>query len=313
MNLKNIYKKAWEVSSKNKPLWVIGAAVLLFSAGGANIGSNFSNTRQEITNPSSYSKFQPLIDLLSNALKNVPTGTWVALGISFLFAILLGIIISVVAVSWAQGSLIGGIEEALDNKKPTIRSSSKHGFENIKAVIWLRIIPGLLFFLALLLLITLGVLSFTLSKLLGILLAVFIGLIALITICIITIIQIWAIRISIIENKSGKESFFEGAKMAKESLGETLQLAISNCLIGCCLGCSLLIIPLIITGPIGLLALASIYTGNKMLLIPTIILGIIISIAIALALTLVNSIYTVFNFSTWNILYRQLKNKGKNE
>ena len=175
--------------------------------------------------------------------------------------------------------------------------------------------PGFLFSIVLILLAVISVLLLSLSKPFGWLLIFVTVLFALIAVIILIIIQVWALRIAVIEDKGGKEAFLEAWKLAKSNFLDMLGLGSVNCFAGCLLGCgvTVVLIPLGALG-IGTLFAADVFSAgvkNYYALIPASGIVLLLMILAGVAITLIMSIYTVFNFSTWNVLYRQIRTKEK--
>lgn len=318
MDIWEIYKQAFAIVKRNKTLWIFGMALALYSGSqGMNISNlrgftNFDNflssPDKQVNNllPKAAETLTPLLDYLKNLFFSIPVSLYILLGLGIAVAVVIGLIISLLVSSWAKGAAIGAINDAYDGKTVTLRSGALLGLKSLKEMIWLSVIPWLLYFLALIVFGGLSMLLF-LIPFLGILLMFLIVPLAIIVFFAIIATQIWAQRVCVLEGKSGKEAFLEGFKIAKANLGEMLLLGCTNCLLNCCIGVILISALVLLIGlGFGLTAINQ-YLG----VIFIIGIGTIILVLIILS-TLIGGIYTIFKYSTWNILYRKIKEGQKN-
>ncbi|MBI2029221.1 hypothetical protein HYT02_02285 [Candidatus Gottesmanbacteria bacterium] len=314
-----IYKKSFGIVKKNRWLWVFG--MVLVATSGASFSGNFqsfgnisSSFNQGSTTNSGaapdFSIFTTVLSSIMNIFSQVPVSAYATLAISVVIAIILGMIISLVVISWAQGAAIGAINDGYNNKPVTLRSGSLYGIRSFKRVIWLMIVPGLLYFLAIIipfiisLFVMIALWDSTLGRLIGILIFLIFLFIMILASLAISASIIWAKRITVIEGKGAYQSFKEGWVLVKTHFLKMIALGCSNCVLSCCLGITIAAsIGAAIAAGIGLL---SVNKQVGMILLATI--GIIVLILLLLSL-LFGGIYTIFNYTTWNILYRQVRSK----
>lgn len=315
-----IYERSFEIVKKNKWLWVFG--MILVSTSGANFSGNFNSVNNFsesfkagetpfATSPSSQlSVFQTAFTAIFNILKQVPVSAYATLAISIIIVMIVSLIIVLVISSWAQGAAIGAINDAYDNKPVTLRKGSLHGIESFKRIIWLLIVPWILYFIAIIIPFIIASIVMALvwdseiTRLFGMLLFLIFLFIIIFSAFAITASLIWAIRITVIEKKGAYESFKEGWKMVKTHFLKMIALGCANCLLGCCL-----------TGIIGATLGGAIVSGIGLLKVNQkagalflAFIGIIVVLLIMLSL-LFSGIYTIFNVTTWNVLYRELRGK----
>ena len=319
MDLEKIYKKSIDIALKYKPLWVIGIAAAVFSGGGLNLSQNTDisdlGELPDIQKNINSQKLDELIAFFAHLFRSIPTEVWLALGASIILSIAIGFIFSLFVKNWAIGSLIGGINDAYDDKTVTLKTASEHGIRSLKSLIWLNIVPWFLYFLVVLFFVSTSVILFLVFWPLGLLAAILFAVPTFLSYLAIAAIQIWATRVAVIESKSGKEAFSEGWRMVKEHILKMIGLGCLNTIIGCFSGCLLsclagiIILPFVISG-------AAFYfiSPNKATVVPIIILAALLGILLFLLLNMLfNGIYTVFNYSTWNVLYRQILEENENE
>lgn len=314
-----IYKKSFEIVKKNKWLWVFG--MMLAATSGVSFSGNFQNfgnfsksfgesTTTGFGTPTGFSFYSSLFSSIVNLLSQVPVSAYATLGISVVIAIILGIIISFVVVSWAQGAAIGAINDGYNNKPVTLRAGSVYGIRSFKRIIWLLIVPGLLYFIAIIIPFAISVFVLialwgtTLGRLIGILIFLTFFFIMILTSLAISASIIWAKRITVIEGKSAYDSFKEGWKMVKTHFLKMIVLGCSNCILSCCLGAT-------IAASIGAAVVAGIglISVNKQVgAIFLVIVGISVVVLLLMGV-LFGGIYIIFNYTTWNVLYRQIRGK----
>lgn len=316
MGLKKIYSKSLEVAFKHKALWVIGIVVAVFSGGGFSFQQNL-NLRDTGNLKTAFdsAKFEQLFEYFRNIISSIPIFIWLIFFLSLFLSLVIGFIFTLVVRNWALGSLIGGISEALEEKIVTLKTSSEHGIKSLKNLLWLNIIPWLLYLLILLPLIIFVIILLNLLLPLGFILAVILALLALIGLLAIAAIQIWATRVAVLEGKSGEESFFEGWQLVKDHLFKMVVLGCSNTCISCLSGCVLSCFVITIIVPLGLSGafFYSLSHENPIITFGLLAIGLIFIIPLLLGIILFRGIYTVFNYSTWNILYREIHQENSQE
>lgn len=319
VDIESIYKKSFEIVKKNKWLWVFGMALVAFTGGGG--GSSFRgagdfaqyfNKSKDSSLPDTIKAADPVFEYFKNLFFSIPPSLYISLAIGIFVLIIVGLVISVVVSSWAKGAAIGAINDAYDGKPVTLRNGSEYGIRNLKNMVWLTVVPWLLYFLILVGCFTVLFIPVFIFKespiiLISVLLMLLVGIAAVVASLGISATQIWAQRVVVIEGKSGKEAFKEGWQLTRKHLGDMAVLGCTNCLLGCCLGAVAIgaIGGLIFSG-IGLMAL-----NKNAGIIFLFIVGILV-LALILISTLLAGVYKIFNYTTWNVLYRQIREEKVN-
>jgi hypothetical protein len=289
-------------------------ALVAFSGGGFNF-SQSSNSISDLGNftsdPSKISKslnggLEPVLAYLKNILASIPTHIWVLLGTAIFLAIIIGLIFGLIARNWARGSLIGGINDAYDGKEAGLKTSSEHGIKNLKNLIWLSVVPWLLYTLLLLVVGVIVALLMAVSAPLAIVLGILAGISVVIAYFSIAATQIWAERVVVIEGKPAKESFFEGWRLVKKHILKMLTLGCFNTLLSCCAGCLAMSVLL----P-AIAVIAGMFAVSPALGLAFLVPLALVVLPVLFLNLLLNGIYRVFNYSTWNILYRQVREEEK--
>ena len=305
-----IYRRSLEITLRHKALWVVGMALVAFSGGGFNFFQSFRNIGDfsgSFSLPGSQTttagfNLQPFFNKLGQVFAGVSSITWILLVLAIILALVVGFALSLIARSWAKGALIAGIDAAYQSQEVTLRQSSERGIQSLRNILWLNIVPWLLY--AFLIFLTAGILVFLIKFVapLAIALGLVAGILALLAYFALAATQIWAERVVVIEGRGAREAFFEGWRLAKTHILKMLTLGFLNTLISCCLGCVIMSVFFpVLTFLVGLFAISP--ALGWVFLLP--LLG--VGLPLIFLSILFNGIYRVFNYSTWNLLYRQIR------
>src|SRR5581483_9668517 len=174
----------------------------------------------------------PFTESIKAIFANIPFYYYLVLGLELFILLSIAIVIGVIYRSFAQGVLLQSTFDAAENKKISIEDATKKIMPKLKALIWLQVVPGLVF--ALLSALTFIILSVLVAVLPGaakaipiILIVVAIGAFIYWLIHL-TLAQIWAPRKVLMENLTGKEAFWSGLKVGRKKLWASLLLGIVN-------------------------------------------------------------------------------------
>lgn len=341
MDLGSIYRKAYELTKKHKSLWVLGMAVAAFSGGSSiNFSRSFSFDSKDseslkkllenggegvVKGAQSVRDAESFKDFFIELLKSVPNSTWTFLALCLLAALTTATIVGIIIRNWSRGALIGGVKEATGKDTVSLYQASTYGKKSIKQLFLANLITSAIMLLPL----VVGALSYsTLALIKGnfnifeqanssIPTAIIVAfgiifflttLISTITFLALSISLIWAHRLIVIENMQALSALKLGTKLAKENLGNMLQLGLANCFVQSGLGCMAFIVVLALgAGTAGILSLnqtAGIVAG--------IIMGIII-LPLILSSILIMGIITVFKYTTWNLLFEEIRKNAKQQ
>lgn len=321
-NISELYSKAWQVVKKNKILWVLGAA----SAVGSSYNfrsSNFNSADfqklfnqnpatqhapQKLTEVLGASTNKPFTDSIFHILTSVPMSLYV-IGVVELAAILfLGLIISLVYRAWTQGMMIKATDHALKDQKINLEDITREILPIIKPLIWLNIVPGLVFTLAIL--ITIIVLTFAIAlvpfpiKILPILIAVAALGATIYWAILLAVSLLWAPREIVLNHKKGKESLMAGFKIGKKKFWASLALGLVNNI----LSIVMFLVPVAI---LGALIIGGVFSAIKSpSTIPFLVGAAIISgLPVIFGLTLLGGIIESFKATVWTDAYSKIKGK----
>lgn len=321
-NISELYSRAWVVIKKNKILWVLGAAAGVGSSYNFR-SSNFNsddfqklfnqnpstqNAPQKLTEVLGASTNKPFTDAVVNLFSSVPIG-WYFLGaLELILVVVLGLVIMTIYQSWSQGMLLQATATALLDQKVTIADTAKLVLPKLKSLLWLNIIPGLVFFLA----ITVAVMVITLGialtpfpiKILFIILAVVSLGAAIYWGIFLAASLIWAPREILLNNQSGKASLIAGYKIAKKKFWASLLLGVVNNI----LAAVIFLVPILIGVAF---VVGVIFAGFKSTVpLPLIIVaGVITGLPILIGFMLLGGIIAGFKAVVWTDAYSKIKGK----
>lgn len=310
--ISTLYEQAWAIVKQHKILWIFG---MLAGSAGANFNS-FSNLG-DLGGAGTQEKTESASNVLGAATSSaadlfalIPTWMYAILGIEILLLISGMVVFMLVYSAWANAALLEGIQSAITKEPVTIRSSSEKAFRSIKSLIWLTLVPSLLFTLALLFLFGALIGAFLLVSggmkwLIGFLMVV--ATIGTIWAAImLTLTLIWAPRVVVIDQQSALHAFKRGYHLARKKFWSMVILGIVNMI----LGVLVFIVPLIVVGMVGI----ALFTGgyfagedNPGILVLLIGFGIIVFIITIVGYIFLGGIWTAFKTAVWNLAYMTIR------
>lgn len=323
--ISKLYTRAFEVVKKNKLLWVLGLAA---AGGGFNFrsGSNFGSDSFDKIFPNSTpvpgtqpppesfnnvlgaATSSPFLESIKNIFSSVPFYFYLLLGLEFLTLIVLSLIINIIYSAWSEGLLIQSSMDGAENKKVAIESASQKVFGKLKPLIWLQIVPGLIF--TLVVIITIVVLSILFAILPGAAKAIP-GILTLIAIGAgiywalhLALIQIWAPRQVLFENKKSREAFFSGLKLSRKKFWASILLAFVNNI----LAIFVIGIPIAVLFGLGV---GGFFVGKltPALGILLALIAVPVFLAALVGFMLLSGALNSFKATVWTLAYQQIKGK----
>ena len=338
----DLYSRAWTITKKYKVLWLFGMVAM--TAGGSsnwsrsfNSGSN-SSTSSPFASPSpapldnlqSPSMLNSLPDtshvlgantsgvenMLTGLFAHINPGIWALLGLEIFAFIILGWVITIIKNAWANSALLAAVEDASSDKNPDIESVSSRAISKIKPMAWVQIIPGLLLFLVAL--VAFGIPGLIIAfgndalKVLGGILIIPVTIIFAFFAIRFALANIWATRLVVTENISGREAFSRGVKIQKKKKWAMLLLGLVNGI----LGAVIFIVPIAIIVIVALVVFGIVFgismKGDEpnwsVLYIIAPFAG-ILGVAIVIGLSLASGIFNAFKAVVWSLAYRKIKGK----
>lgn len=249
--------------------------------------------------------FQPFLD----GFNQVPGSVLALLVLEGIVIGFAAIALSFFLAAWSQGALIQGVADAADEKKINLFTISSHAITRAKSMVWLMIVPGLKFFLTVLVLaiggaIVLAIVGSVVPDASPIL--VLVGIAAVIwffyAVIRLAVALIYAARYCVLENLSGSEAFAAGDVLAKGNLWKTIRLGAANGIMAMLIGV-IIMIPIIGVGAATVMRDLFRESVTAWTFVPV---GLTAMVAMP-AMFLVGGIIKVFVFSTWHFAYQALR------
>lgn len=320
-----ILKRSWELTWKNKWLWVYGLVLAAMGAGGNYSGSgssgssssssSSSSTLQKNINSQTVEQGQKVLgaatDALTQWVNHVPIGTWVLLVVGVVVIILLGLIINTVVQAWAKGALISALEEADSGVAVTLKSLPPRGLNRIKQMIIFGVITGVMIlgviFVALLLILV-GLILFSGNSLgltIWITLVAIVGVVVfLIAAIVVTAVSVWAERLIVLFGMDAWAAWKKGLSLTKKGFLHQVVMGLINGVVSCAVGCLSLIVLAILVGVPAFILVAVSIAAHSFSPVIVAFLAIMVILAIFINL-LVRAVVVVFNYGNWNLFFKQ--------
>jgi hypothetical protein len=294
MDIANIFRRAWEITWKNKGLWVLG--ILANCSGGSSQSSGNAGRSPEIRfSEGDFPK-------LDNWIQSVPEDTWITIGVVAIVAIILLALIFWALSAIGNGGLISGFQLAEMGETPTLSRSFRQGIIHFWKLMAIQLIVGL----SILVLVIASVIGGTIFSVLTLgigaicvipLMCLFIPLMILVSIFS-TLTQIALI----VEKLDIMTSFRRAWEIMRSNPGEIILMALI-------LGVGGFIAGVILTAPMMLMALPLIlgWIGAADINITSTITNTLVGILLYLPIMLVASgIVRTFTTGSWTLTYRSL-------
>jgi hypothetical protein len=318
----SIIHRSWEITWKNKWLWVYGLVLAALGGGGSNFGSSgggsgssSKNVKQTLP-PDTGQKASHVLGAATTALQqwitHVPLTTWILLGLGLAAFGTFALIVNMIVGAWAKGALIAGLKEAENGHVKNLIASSKAAKGSIRNLI----IYGLLVLgITLVVLIpTAGIILFgfvffrdVLAVIWGILAITVGGLWLILAFVMLGITNIYAERLVVLYGFTPWAAWKRGLSMGKRGFLSTLVIGIINSAVSCTAGCLATIVLVVIFGiPAFLLALPVIAGGLNAISLPFIGAIVLLVLLFFNASLVIRAILNVFNYSNWNLLFEEL-------
>ena len=314
MNYEKILRSSWKIIKNNKVLWILG--MLLGGAGfiGSGSGWNFNSSdirsfSEEVSIgdservPAALRLFAS--DVLS-AMTKVSPWVWALILVLFVVVVAIGVVIRICIKNWAEGAIIGLVNDCEEGKQITFRRGALHGVQTIKRLILISIIPyficfGLIFVLGFVIL-----LGFWVSPLVGVMWAFPLGTILILVVTFgfwgIKLLEIIAFRIVAIEDQSYREAYKNAFYIVKKYLIEMIVQGVINWSLGCGFGCLYMMGLLILVVPVIISFVIHPFLGFSFLL-PVLLIFALVGVFVGA--------FNAIKSANWTLFYNELKKKEK--
>lgn len=330
MDYSAILRRSWELTKKNKWLWIYGLVLAVFGGGGGSGGGGGGGGSGSSNENTPMEKTSKVLGDATNALQSwlstVSIQTWILLGVGVLLFILVAIIIGLVIQNWAKGGLISGLHKADGGVTPTLQNTSPRGIASLKQLILFSIISffvafGLIigFVLITAILVGGGYLLLGFSKpiqttwlILGTVAAV---LTFIVLVMLLIMIGIYADRLIVLENVAPWAAWKQGLSIARKKFFPTIIMGVLNTLVGCSAGCLSTIALLIILGIPAIILIVPLFRGGSFHWPNPLQAGAIFFLfALFVYLHLaVRAVLVVFSYGTWNLFFKEVNGDGDHE
>lgn len=317
MDFSAIIRRSWELTWKNKWLWVYGLVIgALTVSGGGNNFSSFSNGissgEKSVATPQASADFQNIINMVTQGLVQVPPWVWVILVFGALALIIFGLVVRWVALGWAKGALIGGLRDADGGEKATLNSTTKHGLKSVKNLIIYGILAAVIALgtiIALLLIIGVVGLVFSSSRPLMIFWFVAAGSVGLLSttviIIILAMVNVYAERLIVFEEFSPWQAWKKGLSLSKGNFLNTALMGVVNSLMGCAIGCGTTAAIMAVLAIPGVALAWPFFSGHYPI---ASIIGLLLLVLLGVYATfIIRAFMVVFTFSNWNLFFKQVR------
>ncbi|MBI3887508.1 hypothetical protein HY310_00380 [Candidatus Microgenomates bacterium] len=321
-----IISRSRDLTFKNKWLWVYGLVIAVFTgssfnSGGGGGSSSSSSSKSSTINitPSNISEQGKKVlgdatNLFTQWVSSIPPQTWLLLIIGVLLLIILGLIIQWVALNWAKGALIRGIEDADAGEKVELSTTTKYGIKSLKDLFIFSLISGAMSLgIMFVLLAVYGLIALVLSyvktlMVLWLVAAGIIGFFALIVMFVIfAMVVIYAERLVVLEGYAPWNAWKKGLSLSKGNFGNTVLMGLINSAIGCSVGCASSIVIFVVLLIPGIIFAIPFFSNEYP---PVSIAGIVMLFLIFLfASMIVRAGIVVFNYSNWNQIFKKIYEK----
>lgn len=331
MEYGRIVKRAWEVTWRNKVLWVFGIAAALFSANGNTGGGSSWQYRFAGQDLQSWRN----LPWLQGSDMGSPGSNLQALGgvlASFaVLAILVGLavfLVGIVVRYTSLGALIGGVNEVEEHEATSFKSSFDKGwsrFLRLFAIDLLIMVGVIVFVIAFSLVAALGIVLVVapavaigqaggpaaiivaivwgiLAGLALLLLLIVIGLIASV---VVTLVREFAFRACILDHKDVFASLGSAFKLLRSKLRQAGLMWLL--LLGIKLALGLLMLPLALLAIGGIIGPAVATYGMTRSLPAALVVMLPIALLVGLVEAAVQGVVLTFFSSVWTLTYRELR------
>jgi len=322
-----ILERSWQLTKRNKWLWVYGLVLAVLGGsgggggGGSGGGSAGSGTDKNLPEDLP-EKTSQVLGAATTAIKDwfsqVPVMTWVGVGLLILLLVVLFLITRWILVNWAKGGLIAGLAAADREEEVSLVSTSGYGLKAVKPLVVLDLVGlgvGLLAILSLIL--VFGLLAFLIYLVPEpgrIILWVIEGIIALPTaigvFLLLGVVGIYADRLIVLEGVTPVAAWKRGLMLGKGNFLPTLVMGIINSAVGCTAGCLSLLALAVVLGIPAVVLLFPYFRGGWHWPPPGVWVGVgILGMIFIYGNLLVRIILTVFSYGNWNLFFKETMRK----
>jgi hypothetical protein len=334
MEYGRIIKRAWDITWRNKVLWVFGIAAALFGGVSGNrsvpgvrytfSGEEFERWRHMMPGQPFGPRFMP--PLAQSDWQGILAAI---LGLLAVFAVIVFVmfIVGLIVRYTSYGALISMVNEVEESELTSFRSGLRRGWKRFLYLLGIRILIGVAAFIVvmafLLLLGVLGAVLLAPGILLvtskggavaagvfvligtGLVLALMILVFALALSAFVTMLRMYAFRSSVLEGKNVLEALSAAYSLIRARTRESLLMWLL--LLAINLGLGVLAIPFGLVAAGALIGPAVALFAATEAIWPALLVAVPIFFAIILVAVVIGGIYLTFRSAVWTLTFRELE------
>lgn len=306
--IRRFYQQAWKLTIENKKLWLFGFAFLVFALSGQTYSSNNTSLENVELNEEVISqldqnpqviKFQ---QELSEGIAAVPAPVYGVLIAELV--VFVGYVVGLLLVSsnWSKAALILAVSKAAVGRIGKLADISYLASRRIKPLLWLSLVPLLSAFVLMSVWLIIVALLTTLHPVIGVGLIVITILVAAYLFMRLGLSLMWAERLVVLDNLSGRAAFVLGWKLSKGNILKTIKLLVANAVVMGLVSFLVTISLTIVTAILG----SNVEAGKNSILQTLLHFQITTNISTAVFM-LVTAVQYVFLFATYHYAYVHLR------
>lgn len=321
MDYGRIIRRALEITWRHKVLWVFGIAAALFSGGYSGNGANVLQYRLDEADLGRWGRQLPFGPNVQAAIPAILA----IIGLVFLLVVVLAIVGAIVRYT-SVGALIGMVDEVERTEGTSFRSGLRTGWRRLLRLFAIDLIIGVAMFvvvLGVILLAVAGILFAVLpavalaegggsgANILAVLWGVGVGLAVLLAIiavsvvvsAIVTLVRELSFRANVLERHGVFDSIGTAFRLIRTNLKEVLLVWLI--LVAINLALSILAIPLVVIGVVGLVGPAvAAYALTESVAVLLLVL-IPLALLVVLVGALIGGLVLTFESAVWTLAYRE--------
>lgn len=300
MDYFKILKNAYQITLRNKFLWLFGFLLGIVGATGNFSGNGLGYTfdKDDIS--------EVEMNRISDSIKEFFVNYWIWILVGLCFLLLLIFIFSVLAII-SQGALIGCVDKIESGAKIGLKEGFKLGWKSFWRILGLKIITSL-FILLTLTILGIPVILLFINKMFvrGILLLLLAFVIFIPLVIVASFMNIYGFRYVVINKQKVLSAIKQGLELFKANLADSIVMALLLWVVNLASGLALFFIILILAVPLVLIGFMSYFIGG--------VVGIGISVGLGVLLLFVllaffTAVLNVFKETVWTLTFRELIHK----
>jgi len=296
MDYIGIIKRAFQITIKNKYLWLFG---LLAGAGGGGGSYNFYNGGSgDLSNVANRNFRSPYLQM-----RNFLTDNWIWIAVIIGIILVIGIILLILSII-SQGALVGCINKVDNNKKSGIKDGFKIGKNYFWRVLGLGLLTGIVIFAAVIIL-GIPIMMLFYYKMIGrgILLVLVALLIFIPLAVVINYMTVFGLRFIVLKNKKVIESLRLAFDLFMKNVWPSIAMSLIMMAVGLVVGMIMIIAFIVVAIPFVILGFIAYFIAQWMGVVIVVILGMLVFFFLSF---LLGSIMSTFKSGVWTLAFKEL-------